>query len=279
MNDIPPDLESVILDEIAGSIHRLTLPDIEKKVAARFGIDRRHIRQTVRRLIERKTLQYTYTFGTSFLEASVTQPFLVPPRVWIAPSGTTPDMEKDQIAVFLQSGAAFGVGDHPSTRLALRGLQWVAESFSSKSGKFTETVLDVGTGSGVLLIAALKLGFREGRGTDTDPCARSEAQQNLGLNGLEDCAHILDGAPGNMGGPVGLVLANLRLPTIMALLPEMDRRLLPGGRILFSGIHPPEEASLTDTCVKRGWRNQWRDEELGWSALVFKKRGASPDAV
>jgi len=188
-------------------------------------------------------------------------------------------MEKDQIAVFLQTGAAFGVGDHPSTRLALRGLQWVVESLSSESGALTETVLDLGTGSGVLLIAALKLGFLGGRGTDTDPCARSEARRNLALNGLEDCAHILDGAPDPIGGGVGLVLANLRLPTIMTLLPEMDHCLLPGGRIVLSGIHPSEEASLENSCVHRGWINQWRDAELGWSAVVFKKERTFPEST
>ena len=272
-------MESVIRDEITGSIHRLTLPDLEKRVALRCRVGRRHIRQAVRHLIENRTLQYTYTFGTSFLEASVTQPFLVPPRVWIAPSATTPEMEKGQIAVSLQAGAAFGIGDHPSTRLALRALQWAGESFVSESGTLPEMVLDVGTGSGILLIAALKMGFRTGRGTDTDPCARSEAQHNLCLNGLENCAQILDGIPDNMGDPVGLILANLRLPTIMNLLSELDPRLTPGGWIVFSGIHPREEASLTETCLHRGWVNQWRDSERDWSVVVFKKEGSTPNEI
>jgi len=277
VNNALPDLDSAILKEIAESSRRLTLPDIERRLIQRFRIGRRQIRRTIRRLLERNQLQFTYTFGSSFLEVSVNHPRFIPPRIWLAPSGTTPNLEDGQIAVLLQSGAAFGAGDHPSTRQALRGLQWTVHHVTAASGVISGKVLDIGTGSGVLLISALKLGFPKGTGMDTDPCARVEARQNLRLNGLDHCARIHGRALGSLQEKPALILANLRLPTIMELLPEMDRRMPPEAMAVFSGIHTAEEPVIVKRCATRSWACLWRCSEKDWSAVVFQKGNAMAD--
>jgi len=271
VNEPLPDLDSAIRDAIAASSRRLTLTDLERRIFQRFRIGRRQVRQAVRRLLENKELQYTYTFGTSFLEASVNHPVFIPPRIWIVPSGTTPRLASGQVSVLLQAGAAFGAGDHPSTRLALRALQWAVTTMTTECGAVSDNVLDVGTGSGILLIAALLLGVSTGTGIDTDPCARAEAQHNLLLNRLEARARIHGGAMDSLEGTVGLILANLRLPTIVELLPEMDRLLRPGAIIVFSGIHPCEASALEKTCVPRAWTNRWAAMEKDWLVVVFQK--------
>ena len=271
MNNAPSDLDSVILTEIAGSTRRCTLPDLEKRLLRRFRIGRQQIRRAVRHLLETQKLQYTYTFGTSFLEVPVNHPLFIPPRIWITPPGMTPHLEKGQIAVFLQTGAAFGMGDHPSTRLALHALQWVVKTLRANSTAVLGSVLDVGTGSGVLLIAALKLGFHNGTGIDTDPCARVEAQENLRFNRLENHARIHGRSLGFVREKVAPVLANLRLPTILELLPEMDRRIQPGGMVVLSRIHPAEEPAIAERSARRYWAPLWRGSEKGWSAVVFQK--------
>ena len=99
---------------------------------------------------------------------------------------TTPaaGVDPGDIVVNIKAGAAFGTGCHPTTRLALTGLEKVCKNNLIPIGTENCRVLDIGTGSGVLSIAALKMGLDQGIGLDIDPCARAEAAENAVLNGL-----------------------------------------------------------------------------------------------
>jgi len=111
-------------------------------------------------------------------------PIRVSATLWIVPTWRSPP-EPDAINLVLDPGLAFGTGSHPTTRLCL---QWLERSIASG-----ETVLDYGCGSGILAIAALKLGARRAVGVDIDPDAVATARANARRNGvagefLEDCA-------------------------------------------------------------------------------------------
>ena len=145
-------------------------------------------------------------------------------RLWIVPSWHTPPAPP-ALVVRLDPGLAFGTGSHPSTQLILNSLE------TRMSG--VERVLDYGCGSGILAIAAAKLGARVLAGVDIDPLALEVARANARANGVE----LLTALPAELAtGTYDLVLANILAGPLVELAPELAARTRPGGRVLLSGI-------------------------------------------
>jgi ribosomal protein L11 methyltransferase len=163
--------------------------------------------------------------------------------------------------VVIEVGPAFGHGRHPTTALAL-GL--VGELTSPGAA-----VLDVGTGTGILTLAALAAGADRVSAVDTDPAALAVAEANL-------TAHRHLGPTATIGlttdlttetGPFDLVVANLLAPTHQALAPDIDRRLAPGGRVVLSGLLEEQAAEVVASHrdLVESQRRRWDD----WVALVL----------
>ena len=145
-------------------------------------------------------------------------------RLWIVPSWHTPPAPP-ALVVRLDPGLAFGTGSHPSTRLVLNSLE--------ARIRVNERVLDYGCGSGILAIAAAKLGARALSGVDIDPQALEVARANARANGVE----LQTALPQELGpGAYDLVLANILAGPLVQLAPELASRTRPGGRVLLSGI-------------------------------------------
>ena len=151
-------------------------------------------------------------------------PIRISARLWIVPTWRTPP-EPEAINLVLDPGLAFGTGSHPSTRLCL---QWLERSIAGG-----ETVLDYGCGSGILAIAALKLGARRAVGVDIDPDAVATARDNARRNGVAG-EFLEDGAPLTFIADV--VIANILANPLMVLAPVLVSRCRQGGRIALSGI-------------------------------------------
>ena len=144
--------------------------------------------------------------------------------LWIVPSWEScPDPQA--ISVTLDPGLAFGTGSHPTTRLCLR---WLAEKL--RGG---ETVLDYGCGSGILAIAALKLGARRAVGVDIDRQALAAAADNAARNGV---AAEFVGADAPPDICADLVIANILANPLKLLAPILSGHCAPGGSLLLSGI-------------------------------------------
>ena len=173
------------------------------------------------------------------------KPLKVADGLWVVPewSASEPLAEPSTQRIVLQPGLAFGTGEHPTTRLCLR---WLKQHI--RGG---ERVLDVGTGSGVLALAALLLGAELAAGSDTDPVSVSSANANAGLNGLSSRFEAVlveaggDPPPeprwrlGGLGGGVAgfdVVVANILLGPLLELEPMLARHCRRGGRVVLSGL-------------------------------------------
>ena len=188
----------------------------------------------------------------------------VAPRLWIVPSWHAPP-EPDATNVVLDPGLAFGTGTHPTTRLCLR---WLAAHVSGG-----ESVIDFGCGSGILAIAALKLGAGNTAGVDIDPQAVGAAQANASRNGVT--ARFVTAAE-QLRRSAHIVVANILAQPLVVLAPLLAKLYAPGGRIALSGILV-EQADE----VLQAYR-PWYDFELpldedGW-VLLSGARKSQPQS-
>jgi len=158
------------------------------------------------------------------LTQSQFDPIRISGRLWIVPSWhTAPD--PDAIVLVLDPGMAFGTGSHPTTRLCL---EWLERSVSPGI-----SLLDYGCGSGILAIAAARLGAHEVLGVDIDPQAVGAAKSNAERN--EVSARFADSA-GEIKGQFDIVVANILSNPLKALAPAICSHVRPGGRLALSGI-------------------------------------------
>ena len=153
-------------------------------------------------------------------------------RVVIVPSWADEELTAGEIAITLDPGMAFGTGLHPTTRGCLELLQTVEP--------MPPTVLDVGCGSGILALAALRLGAGRVVGIDTDPLAVAASRENAERNGLGDRFEAREGTlPAVAAERYPLVLANLVAAVLVELADSLAAHLAPRGTLLASGIIEP----------------------------------------
>lgn len=182
-------------------------------------------------------------------------------RLWVGPPWETPAAGK--VAVVVEPKMAFGTGDHPTTSLCLAA---VDEYLASKPGA---TVLDVGTGTGVLAIAARKLGAGRTLGVDNDEMsvtlARECAQEN-GVPEIELSGKTLD----EMDGTFDLVLANILANTLVELAPKLAQKT--GDRLVLAGVLKPQEAEVEQAFVAQGLLKRPSHTQGEWVSLQFEKK-------
>ncbi|MNW25230.1 Ribosomal protein L11 methyltransferase [compost metagenome] len=183
-----------------------------------------------------------------------------------------PTGSNEQI-IELDPGMAFGTGTHPTTSLCLRTLESVI-----KGG---EEVIDVGTGSGILSIGAVKLGAKHILALDLDPVAVSSALANTSLNGLEkqitvkesDLLSVLDAQDPSLGVklPVQVVVANILAEIILLFIDDVYQALVPGGVYIASGIWKNKEQVVEEALVAAGFRIEDKHRDEDWIAFVARK--------
>lgn len=160
------------------------------------------------------------------LTQSQFDPIPISARLWIVPSWHEPQDIDDRINLVLDPGLAFGTGSHPTTALCLR---WLSE-FPLKG----QSVLDYGCGSGILGIAALKLGASEAIGVDIDPQAVDSTAYNAGNNGVEMPCGLPDFPLAKRQFPI--VVANILSNPLKVLAPSLCNHVEAGGQLVLSGV-------------------------------------------
>jgi ribosomal protein L11 methyltransferase len=197
----------------------------------------------------------------------------VSPRILLAPPEFDPDPSGDCIIVRVASGAAFGCGRHPTTRLALRGIDHALCGADGGRCPGDASVLDIGTGSGVLVIAAVRLGMAKGIGIDIDPVSRAEARENVRRNALAHAIRISDVTVDRVGAgrPFTMITANLRTPSLERLAAPIADALKAGGRVVLSGIKDDEVEEALAAYRRCGMRLQWQAAEKNWAAVVLTR--------
>ena len=265
-------IREAILSRINSSAAKTTQSMLEKELVGRFGLTRAVVRNAIRCLLAEGVLGYSYEHGCSFLRPACNRAVHVGRHLVLTPPGVHYLPATGEVVIQIMPGAAFGSGEHPTTRLALRAIERVLKGSPWFSFKSTATILDVGTGSGVLLIAAVCLGARSGVGIDIDACARFEAQENIRLNGIEDRAIISDAGVEDLSRPVSLLSANLRVPTLKQLAIHLARLCLPGGAMVLSGLHGEELPDLLAVFQANRLDCRWQVCEQDWVAVVLQNK-------
>ena len=181
-------------------------------------------------------------------------------RLLIVPAG----MREERDALELIDAPAFGTGLHPTTALCLEALEDAVENVPP------DRVLDLGTGSGVLALAALRLGVPRAIGLDLDERALHAAAQNARLNGAGQRLRLIRGGPGAISGTWPLVLANVLAGPLIAMAPALARLVGHHGRIILSGIPSSVEPDVERAYRRLGMRRVEVKSRAGWVALVLQ---------
>jgi ribosomal protein L11 methyltransferase len=193
------------------------------------------------------------------LTQSQFEPIRISPRLWVVPTWhSAPDPAA--INLVLDPGLAFGTGSHPTTRLCL---QWLDSNI--KGG---ELVLDYGCGSGILAVAAAKLGAGRVIGVDIDPQAIPASIANANQNDVAAEFHLPDAAP---AVEADIVVANILTNPLRVLAPLLAAATRAGGRLVLSGILTEQSAMVADAY--QPWFDlQEFGREDGWVCLTATKR-------
>ena len=191
------------------------------------------------------------------------QPLKFGERLWVSPRAKLGEIrDPAAVVVALDPGLAFGTGTHPSTALCL---EWLAGA--KLAGK---TVLDYGCGSGLLAIAALRLGAARADCVDIDPQALLATRENARANGVEQRLHV-SGPQDFVVAPHDVVLANILARPLIELAPRLCAALAPGGDLVLAGLlesHADEvAAAFAPWC---DWQAPARHE--GWIRLHGRRR-------
>ncbi|HHO47811.1 MAG TPA: 50S ribosomal protein L11 methyltransferase [Desulfobacteraceae bacterium] len=159
--------------------------------------------------------------------------FEVIPGLVIKPSWEDDRPGENRRVIIMDPGMAFGTGQHASTRMAL---SLIAACFRNPTGSPPKTVLDVGTGTGILAMAAAVFGAERVTAVDNDPEAVGIATDNIRANGLEGIIDVSGRSPSDLPGPCDLICANIVHDVLAEMAPELGRLLGRNGRLVLSGI-------------------------------------------
>ena len=195
--------------------------------------------------------------------------FFYPERVGrhivVKPTWRDYSPEPGDTVLEIDPGMAFGTGTHPTTALCIT----LIEKFLRPGSTF----LDVGTGSGILMTAAAKLGAKRGLGIDNDPLAVEIARKNLRLNGADPERFTVQTGDlvSVVAEPYDLVAANILSEVIVLLLDDLPDKMTPGGLVLTSGIIEKNQDAVTAKMAAMGLEIVEIHRKEGWVAIVGRK--------
>jgi ribosomal protein L11 methyltransferase len=201
------------------------------------------------------------------------KPLIIGKNIVIKPTWEPYEPKPGQVLIEIDPGRAFGTGKHPSTALCLEILELIlTESFGKKMDSVT-SVLDVGTGSGILGIAAARLGARRVLGLDTDPETLEVAEENLLRNGVEGIMSVSSIPLHRLSETYDLVIANLTAPVINQMAASLSRCVSPEGWLMLSGILNEQMQEVVKSFQAHYFKevDSWTMEE--WRAILLRRKG------
>ncbi len=222
-------------------------------------------------LIARRLDKEVYEISTSVVDdedwatswKKYFKPLRVGQRVIIRPTWEEYTPEEGDLVLDIDPGMAFGTGSHASTSLCVSLLE-----------KYIEpgiTVIDIGTGTGILGMCAARLGAQNVFAIDNDPVAVKVAKENIAQNNLAEKVNV---ARGNLLQGVEakgqLITANIVADVILELLPQTLDNLISGGIFIASGIISERKPEIITAAEKKGYRAIEEKEESGWTAIAFR---------
>jgi ribosomal protein L11 methyltransferase len=194
------------------------------------------------------------------------KPIQVTSKFIVKPPWSKIRLRREQIPIEITPGMAFGTGTHATTILCIRALE-------EKIKRRGLSILDVGTGSGILSIVAAKLGAKEAWGIDIDGAAVKNARENIEENRVSDIIKIRKGSIGGLHKKFDIIVANIDLNSLRKMRKSLLGHLKNQGFLILSGILVEEEERIRLHYLETG-HVRWikTREEKEWACLVFKKR-------
>jgi ribosomal protein L11 methyltransferase len=268
----PKLIQKQIMEMMAASAVRISPQYFEKTISETYDLEKTRAKQMLKDLIGQGELEYTYEFGSTYLVRSFSKPVRISTRVVIVPAGHSYSPEPDDVIIQIKSGAAFGGGRHPTTRLSVKAIEYVLKIVNPGGLHQRSSVLDIGTGSGILAMAAVCQGVKKGLGIDIDPCAIAEARGNIELNHLQGQLVISDRDIDSIDRAFSMVIANLRYPSLKNYYPQISKLTDPNGWVVLSGFRPHERDDLMDLYTAEYFKCIWTADEIGWAAAALKRK-------
>ncbi len=195
-------------------------------------------------------------------------------RLVIKPSWEAWTGDPDKLVIALDPAQAFGTGTHPTTQLCLRALEAAVPNYD------TPLVFDVGTGSGILAIAAVLLGAELVNACDIDPVSVDATRENAERNAVDQRIVVFEGGIETLEGEADIVVANILAEVIAPIAPDIAARTKPGGTVLASGIIRARQALVEEAFEAAGlvvmrveYQGEWVLVEARKPDMALEPRG------
>jgi ribosomal protein L11 methyltransferase len=195
------------------------------------------------------------------------RPLRVGPRSWVLPPWEDAPDAPGEARILIDPGMAFGTGSHPTTALCLERVDQLLAELPGAD------LLDVGTGSGVIALLAVKLGAGRVCGTENDPVALAAARRGAELNGIPPgrIAWALADPDALPGPPFRIVVANILLNTLVELAPSIARKVAPRGRLVLSGLLSSQASEAEAAYAAQRLLPAGRAERDGWVRVELSR--------
>lgn len=190
------------------------------------------------------------------------KPARIGERIIIKPIWEDYEEKDGDLVVELDPGMAFGTGEHETTRMCIKALE--------KYTKKESTVFDVGCGSGILAIAAAKLGAKKAVGVDLDPVAVESAKENVGFNNVDNIEILEGNLLDVIDGKADIVVANIIAEVICILTPDVSKALCEGGYFITSGIIHDRVDMVKEKLEECGFEIVEANKDGEWNCIVAK---------
>ncbi len=187
----------------------------------------------------------------------------------VKPSWREYEADPDEIILTIDPGMAFGTGTHPTTSLCIRMMQYYLRS--------GDAFLDIGTGSGILMVAAAKLGAGVLVGVDNDPLAVTVARKNLMANDIDGFHLSVGNLVESVNRTFTVIAANILAEVILRLLPHVPPILNRDGIFISSGIITAKKEAVLSDLHKNGFSVDRVMEKEGWVAIAARRNVSSPE--
>lgn len=198
------------------------------------------------------------------------KPLRVGRRLLVVPSWEEAPSRPDDIVLRLDPGMAFGTGGHETTRLCLELLERIMDGMPLT---LSPAVLDLGTGSGILAMAAVHLGAGRVCAVDIDPQAIEVARENLAANGMEQLVECSTTPLEALAGHYDVILANILAEELVRLAPHLSERLASGGMLVLSGILAEKEGLVRSGFASLPLEYLETVSDGEWVALLYQRKG------
>lgn len=192
------------------------------------------------------------------------KPLHVTPRLVIKPPWEKYPEQKREVVIEIDPGMAFGTGTHPSTQMCLKALEELIQSSAHPP-----SILDVGTGSGILAIAARKLGARQVLAIDIDPLAIACARKNAMANNIDGEIDFRVGPLEGLRRIFDIVVANLLPQELLSVAPSLPKRMSPRGVLIVSGLLREQKKEMALAFAELGLQVLRSKESKGWACFVL----------